>query len=60
MTACVYGECDVPGQEFGDAVDGVVGDAFEDMVEVEFRVLTVELGCAEQGVDGGGAFSAGV
>ena len=58
---CMDGwECDVPGQEFADAVDWVVGDAFEDVVEVELGVELVELGCAEQGVDGGGAFSSGV
>ncbi len=60
MTAWKGGQCDVPGQEFADAVDGVVGDAFEHVVEVELRVKLVELGCAEQGVDGGGAFSSGV
>ncbi len=58
MTAYMGGKCDVPGQQLADAVDGVVGDAFEDVVEVELGVLAVELGCAEQGVDGGGAFSA--
>ena len=56
MTACVGREWDVPGQELGDAVDGVVGDAFEDVVEVEFGVMAVELGRAEQGVDGCGPF----
>ena len=45
-------------QEFGDAVDRVVGDAFEDVVEVEFRVVAVERSGTDQGIDGGGAFSA--
>ncbi len=35
----------------------MVGDPIEDMVEIE---LGVELGRAEQRVDGGGPFSAGV
>ncbi len=60
MTAGVCGECDVPGQEFGDAVDRVVGDAFEDVVEIELRVVAVEFGRAEQGIDGGCAFASGV
>jgi hypothetical protein len=38
----------------------MVGDAIKDMVEIELRVEPVELGRAEQGVDGCGAFSARV
>ena len=54
------GEGEVPWQQIRDPADGVVGDAFEDVVEIEFRVEPVELCRAEQGVDGGGAFSARV
>ena len=38
------GERYVPRQQFVDLADGLVGDAFEDMVEVEFRVKAVKLG----------------
>jgi len=54
------GGWDVPWQELCDAVDRVVGDVGQDVSEVAFRVDAVELGCPEQGVDGGGAFSAAV
>ena len=33
-----------PGQEIVDAVDGLVRDAFEDMVKIELWVEEVELG----------------
>ena len=36
----------------------MVGDAFEDLPQVEFRVETVELGGSSERVDRGGAFSA--
>lgn len=51
---------DVPGQELGDAVDGMVGDVGEDVSQVVFRVDSVELGGAEQGVHGCSAFSSRV
>lgn len=41
-----------------DVVDGVVCDAGEDLAEIELQVEAVELGGAEQGVDGGGSFPA--
>ena len=47
----------VPGQQFGDAVDGMVGDAFEDLAEIALGVEAVELGGAGQGIDRGGAFA---
>ena len=52
--------CNVPGQEFGDASDGMFCDASEDMAEVEFRVESVELGCSDEGVEGSGTFSSSV
>ena len=51
---------DVPGQELCDAVDRMVSDIGEDVSEVVLRVDPVELGCSEQRVDLGGAFSSGV
>jgi hypothetical protein len=38
----------------------VVGDAFEDVLEIYLRIESVELGRAEQRVDGCGAFTTGV
>jgi hypothetical protein len=35
---------DVPWQKIVDAVDGVVSDAFEDVVKIEFWIEAVELG----------------
>src|ERR1035437_2344895 len=54
------GQREVPGQEFVDPADGVVGDAFKDVLEIDLWVEPVELGRAEQRVDGGGAFTTGV
>ena len=51
---------DVPGQELCDAVDWMISDVGEDVSEVVLRVDPVELGCSEQRVDRGGAFSSGV
>ena len=41
-------------------VDRMVSDVGEDVCEVVFRVDPVELGCSEQRVDHGSAFSSGV
>lgn len=51
---------EIPGQELLDAVDGVIGDLFEQATEIELRTEPVELGRAEQRVDGGGAVTAGI
>lgn len=45
-------EGEVPWQQISDPADGVVGDAFEHLMEIEFRIETVELGVSEQRVDG--------
>ena len=50
----------VPGQEFLDTVDWVIGDALQDMAKIEFGVEIVELSRAEQAVNGRGAFAAGI
>jgi hypothetical protein len=42
----------IPGQQFADAGNGVVGDALQDVPEIELRIETVELGYAGEGVDG--------
>ena len=50
----------VPGQQLVDAVDLVVGDAFEDLGEPGLRIDVVEPGGLDQGVgDGGGPAAAG-
>jgi hypothetical protein len=51
---------EVPRQEFEDAVNGMIGDAFENVAKVEFRVEAVELGCTEQGINRSSTFSAGI
>jgi hypothetical protein len=38
----------VPGQEFGNAPGGMVGNAGEHVGEVELRIETVELGALDQ------------
>src|SRR5512147_753729 len=50
--AMVFWLADVPGEQVGDAVDGVVGDAGEHVAEPGFRVKEIELGGLEQGVEG--------
>jgi hypothetical protein len=51
---------DVPGQELLDAVDRMVGDAGQHIAEIGFGIETVEFGSADQAVDRGGSFAAGV
>ena len=41
------GEGKVPRQQVSDPADGMVGDAFEHLMEIEFRIETVELGASE-------------
>ena len=50
----------VPGQEFVDAVDGMIANALQDMVQIEFWVEIVKLGRTEQAVDGRRTFTAGI
>lgn len=49
-------ERQVPWQEVVDPTDGVIRDPVEDVLEIDLRVESVELGGAEQGVDGCGTF----
>jgi hypothetical protein len=51
---------EVPGQEFLDAVDRMIGDAGQHVSEIGFGIETVEFGAADQGVDRGGALAAGI
>jgi hypothetical protein len=50
----------VPGQQFVDTVNRMIGDAFQDVAEIEFWVDIVKLGRAEQAVNGRRTFAAGI
>lgn len=52
--------CDVPRQQIGDAVYGMICDAGEDVSQIELRVESVELGGSDERVEGGGAFTSPV
>src|SRR5690348_3272580 len=49
-----------PGQEFGDGPRRMISDASEQVGEILLRVVTVELGALDQGVDRSGAAAAGI
>jgi hypothetical protein len=51
---------EIPGQQFRNAIDGMIGDTFQYMAQVEFRIEAVELGCSQQSIDRSRAFSAGI
>ena len=51
---------EVPGKQFVDPVNRVLGDAGQNLAKISFRVQTVEFGGADQRVDGGSAYAAGV
>ena len=51
---------EIPGQELLDAIDRVIGDAGQHVSEIRFGIETVEFGGADQAVDRGGAFAAGI
>src|SRR5690349_12524632 len=50
----------VPGQQFVNTIDRILGDAREHMAKVSLRVNIVELGRADQTVDCSGSFSTGI
>ena len=56
----VLGCGEIPGEEFLEAVDGVLGDPLEHATEIELRIKPIELGCPQQRVDGGGTVAAGI
>jgi hypothetical protein len=51
---------DVPWKQLLDAVDGVIGDARQHVPQIRFRGKAIQLGSADQTVDCGGAFTAGI
>lgn len=50
----------MPGQEFVDPVDRMLGNLLEDATQVSFRIKAVELRRANQAIDRRGAFAAGI
>ena len=50
----------MPGQQFGDAVDGMVGDAADHLAQIGFRIEAVELGGFDKRLGYGTAPSAGI
>jgi hypothetical protein len=54
------GRRNVPGQEFGKAVDWMIRNAREHVAQIGFRVQVIEFCGANQTVERGGAFAAGV
>jgi len=50
----------VPWQELVDPIDWMIGDATDDIAEVCLGIEPVKAGGLDNGVHGGGAFSAGI
>jgi hypothetical protein len=50
----------VPRQELVNTVHRMIGDALQDMPEIELRIQVVEFGRAKQAVNGRRAFAAGI
>ena len=51
---------DVPGEQFFDAVDGMLRDAGEHLAQIEFGIHSVELGASHEAVDGSSAMASRV
>jgi hypothetical protein len=49
-----------PWQQFVDAIDGMLGDASDDLAQVGLGIKAIQFGGANQGVDRGAAFAAAV
>ena len=47
----------VPRQQVVDSIDGMIGNSTEHGAQVELRIESVELGRADQRIDGGGPFA---
>ena len=56
----LYRQGEVPGQEFLDTADGMVGDLGEHGAEIELRIEAVQLCRSDQAVHGGGPFSTAI
>ena len=51
---------EVPRQQFTDPFDRMIGDTFQYMAHVEFRIEAVEFGCSQQSIDRSRAFSSSI
>jgi hypothetical protein len=49
----------VPGEQFLDAIDGMIRDVRKHMTKVGLWIKSIELGRTNQAVDRGGTLSAG-
>lgn len=49
-----HGTGKVPGQEFANAIDGMLGDTREHRAQIEGRIKPIQLGSADQSIEGGG------
>ena len=48
---------DVPGQEFFNAVDRMIGNSLEHVAEISFRIQAVQFCRAEESVEGSGTLA---
>ena len=51
---------DVPGQQFLNAIDGMIRNARQHFPQVSFGIEVIEFGAADQAVDCCGSLSAGI
>lgn len=51
---------DFPWEQLLDAVDWMIGDAGQHVAEIGFGIKAIEFGTADQAVNRGGAFAAGI
>lgn len=51
---------DDPWQQLVDAIDGMLGNASDDVAQVGLGIKTIQFGGANQSVDSGPAFAAAV
>jgi hypothetical protein len=54
------GGIEIPRQQFVDAVDGMVGDTRQHLVQIGFGIETIELRRTDQTVDRRGALAASI
>jgi hypothetical protein len=50
--------CNDPWQQLIDAIDGMLGDASDDVAKVGLGIKAIQFGSTDQGVDCGPAFAA--
>jgi hypothetical protein len=49
---------EVPGEQIGDAADGMISDTFQELREVKLRIDAVQLRRADQRIERGGSLVA--